>query len=487
MYTERKRINGVSKHFFETGRAKPEMRGGSRQTEQQLTVTESIVDFIKKLKVTESHYGRGKSQRQYLPSELNITKLWRMWKTERENNQLPIAQKQKFEKVFHDRFNLSFIPPKVDVCSQCETLKAKIELNINAEENTALLKLHETRAKQFYEILRKSADNDKALTVTFDMQQIQPLPKTNVGEAYYARQLGVYNFTVVIHTPRQIRSKNVHIYTWIESDTGKGSNQVVSALDHFFQKTVEPLIARRRYTTIDIFSDCCPAQNKNITMLGYLLRKMESPSVYKFVRDIQYYFPVRGHSFLPPDRVFGQIEKKLRKIPVIKTPASYQEIFEEHGKVYVYGDDWNVYDFKLLAQSCLKPTGPLNIQKNRKWVFSRRHFGAVEVNNNSYFEPGTLHPILKPTVTKFFLRKPKLILSMSSVSLKKRDDVLKLISLMSLTDSEKRFYETELNKPLCSKNDDDVRAKDENPKVLPKTPKTEGSPRKPRTRSSTKE
>lgn len=222
-------------------------------------------------------------------------------------------------------------------------MKSKIELKINEEENTALLQLHKARAKQFYQLLRESAENRDALTVTFDMQQIQPLPKTNVGEAYYSRQLGVYNFTVIIHTPHHTRSKNVFIYTWLESDTGKGSNEVVSAFNHFFENFIQKRIARRRYKTIDLFSDCCPAQNKNTAILGYLLRKIENPAIYKYVRDIQYLFPVRGHQFLPPDRVFGHIEKVLRKMPIIKTPAEYHEVDDRFGQVFVFGDDWNVF------------------------------------------------------------------------------------------------------------------------------------------------
>lgn len=77
-------MNNASKHFFETGKPKKEQRGGSRVTQSQLAVTSSIVNFIKKLKVSESHYGRGKSSKQSLPSDLSIAKLWRLWKAERE-------------------------------------------------------------------------------------------------------------------------------------------------------------------------------------------------------------------------------------------------------------------------------------------------------------------------------------------------------------------------------------------------------------------
>lgn len=31
------------------------------------------------------------------------------------------------------------------------------------------------------------------------------------------------------------------------------------------------------------------------------------------IREIQLFFPIKGHSFLPADQVFGQVEKYLRK------------------------------------------------------------------------------------------------------------------------------------------------------------------------------
>lgn len=48
--TGRKRLNGIIQHYFVTGKPKEEQRGGSRVTENQLEVTASMVNFIKKLK-----------------------------------------------------------------------------------------------------------------------------------------------------------------------------------------------------------------------------------------------------------------------------------------------------------------------------------------------------------------------------------------------------------------------------------------------------
>ncbi len=161
---------------------------------------------------------------------------------------------------------------------------------------------------------------------------------------------------------------------------------------------------------------------------------------------------MRGHSYLPPDRVFGHIEKKLRKMPIIKTPAEYHDVYEQFGQVLVYGDDWNVFEYNTLAQSSLKSIACLGMQKNRKWVFSRRYFASVEVSN-LYVGDTTRFKMLKPNVTKFIARKPKLMPSKSSVSIAKCDDVMKLIELMELTENERNFCMKELNKPATVKDD----------------------------------
>lgn len=58
-------------------------------------------------------------------------------------------------------------------------------------------------------------------------------------------------------------------------------------------------------------------------MLSYWLLNNAPVSVEK----IEFVFPVVGHSYLPPDRVFAGIEKVIRKESVIIKPEEYTEIF----------------------------------------------------------------------------------------------------------------------------------------------------------------
>lgn len=61
-----------------------------------------------------------------------------------------------------------------------------------------------------------------------------------------------------------------------------------------------------------LIADGCPVQNKNsiviteisIWLLNHTPQTLES---------VELVFPITGHSFLPPDRVFGNVEQEIKK------------------------------------------------------------------------------------------------------------------------------------------------------------------------------
>lgn len=58
IFVGRRRINGLGNHFFATGEARKERRGGRRNKNLQEQVERSVIDFISKFRVVQSHYGR---------------------------------------------------------------------------------------------------------------------------------------------------------------------------------------------------------------------------------------------------------------------------------------------------------------------------------------------------------------------------------------------------------------------------------------------
>jgi len=60
------------------------------------------------------------------------------------------------------------------------------------------------------------------ISVAFDMMQNQPLPKLSVTEVFYSRQVWLYNLTFVITSAEHQTIDNCFLYTWLESDSGRG-------------------------------------------------------------------------------------------------------------------------------------------------------------------------------------------------------------------------------------------------------------------------
>lgn len=75
---EPRRLQRALKQLKANRRLK-EQRGGDRKLGNFAIKKRSIMDFIRKLKGCEAHYGREKSKRIYMTSELNLTKLWRLY------------------------------------------------------------------------------------------------------------------------------------------------------------------------------------------------------------------------------------------------------------------------------------------------------------------------------------------------------------------------------------------------------------------------
>ena len=94
----------------------------------------------------------------------------------------------------------------------------------------------------------------------------------------------------------------------------KRSSEIASAVFHRLTNThFEPVCS-----VVHIFADGCRGQNKNTIMIGMLMKWIASVAPTT-IQGIELFFPVAGYSFMPPDRVFGRIEKELKTTDPIIT------------------------------------------------------------------------------------------------------------------------------------------------------------------------
>lgn len=371
---------------------------------------------------TESHYGRNKSQRLYLSSEWNITKLWKAY-----NATVTEALQVKrwfFNKIFATKFNIGFGTPATDQCSYCLRTKFLVQNERDLNKKNRLMSelgAHRLRAKTFYRIMKKETYGTESYCM--DLQQVQPLPKLSIGEAFYARQISLYNLCIT-----DIGNQNPIIYSWTENQAGKGANEVSSALyDFLSKKTFDPTT-----TTLRIFADGCGGQNKNAHVVHVLTMWLlnDSPEA---IKNILMVFPVRGHSYLPADRVFGRIERETKCYTEITELTLYREIYSKTNEVRVLGEHWEVRDMKYLGGVLKKTDGIAEMKriflkkkmiKNTPSVVFKMEPTFCADDDSKKFQT-----LLKRGQRYANVRLPNSLPFINHISSEKKRDVLKLLDL----------------------------------------------------------
>lgn len=117
---------------------------------------QTVCEHINSIPREISHYGRTKTNREYLSSDLNITRLYRSFKKKYPDT--PITYRFYYL-TFKENFSkLSFHAPRTDTCAKCDLLAAKIKASEGNEKNVLIAKqkLHHLKAEN----ARKSMKDD---------------------------------------------------------------------------------------------------------------------------------------------------------------------------------------------------------------------------------------------------------------------------------------------------------------------------------------
>ncbi|KAJ8910639.1 hypothetical protein NQ315_012507 [Exocentrus adspersus] len=277
-----------------------------------------------------------------------------------------------------------------DVCSTCIELTEMIKRCTDEEEKKNLLtekRIHKLRANAFFQLLKE--DREDLITLSFDCQKNLILPKVPDQTAYYSRQLYLYNFTIVQGTSQsKLTKQNVFSYHWTENEFGKGSNEISSAVfDRLNKIEFNPTV-----TTVRLMADGCSGQNKNTTLIG-MCCKWLSEIAPEHVENVEVIFPVVGHSFLPADRVFGNIEKGIKQLEVITQPETYIELFSKNASVFHLGQNCSVFNWKQTVSDVLRPTGTwhFSFKNTKRFLLKKCKTGNVLIRDwASQMYPGSI-------------------------------------------------------------------------------------------------
>ena len=322
------RVRNALKKVGVTGTPPADKRGtnpNSRANKIPDEVLQHVHDHISGLPTCTSHYSRAKSKdKVYLPpgsSHRTLYKDFLKFVEERGVTGKEIAPAWKYSEIF-STYNIGVEPPKSDSCNFCDEnriqeLKASKENNVERKRELQIQRqVHLKKAQVAHSIKKVYAiDDDPSLVaIAIDLQATLPTPRISTSVQYYKRKMWTYNFGI-----HALKTKKAHLYVWNEAVARRGSAEIGSCLLHYVNNVIP-----RDVNKLIIFSDNCSGQNKNINLSLLLLRLVQSG---RFSQVKQYFF-ISGHSFLPCDQDFGNLERVFEGQDIYTTPQ-YMSIMKE--------------------------------------------------------------------------------------------------------------------------------------------------------------
>lgn len=256
------------------------------------------------------------------------------------DNKTPVSM-YFYRFLFTTEYNLDFYSPKKDLCDVCEEFKAlKKQYNTLTEDKQAIFDTHFIKKQNMRNEREKDRNNKNPTTaiICFDLENVLPLPKTNVGSAFYKRKLNMYNMTVHL---QMTSHSQVYCALWHEGIVGRSGNDMASAV----LKVIETIFVQYpTITNIITWSDSCVPQNRNSimtsAMLGFL---MKNPTI----KSINMKFSTPGHSGIQVvDNAHSQIQKYFKNIEIWSPISLTKAMQRVNHKSPFQVIELNINDFK---------------------------------------------------------------------------------------------------------------------------------------------
>ena len=143
---------------------------------------------------------------------------------------------------------------------------------------------------------------------SFDLHKVHVLPVLTTNTAYYKHQLSLYNEGV-----HNVAQNQGYAYLWTEDIAHRGAREISSVI---YQHVTTNCQNEKQ---LSFWCDNCWAQNKKniVAKTGIYIVNATN------VEEIDICFLYRGHTFLPDDSNFGNIERQLQKKDLYYTVGDY--------------------------------------------------------------------------------------------------------------------------------------------------------------------
>ena len=171
-------------------------------------------------------------------------------------------------------------------------------------------------------ISRKMKNNSKELCqqdrnvnsyCCFDLQQVMECPYTNIGDAFYKRQISCYNFVV-----NDEADKTGYCFFWSEVEGNRGANEIATNLIAYAKRK-----AAKGTKVIMAFCDGCGGQNRNRIMAAacdYIITNTGIELIFICYLE-------KGHTENSADTVHSIIESE--KLSNVQLPSEWPIIFRQ--------------------------------------------------------------------------------------------------------------------------------------------------------------
>lgn len=336
-------------------------------------LVKSAKEHIQKIPKIPSHYTRADTTRQYIDGGKSVADLHRDYINERKEANLKGVSYGQYLAIFNS-FNISFFRPKKDQCEDCLTFN---ETKENATEyETHILEKDLSRIEKEEDKLKTDSST---IVAVYDLQAVLPCPKGEASSFYYISKLAFYNFTIV-----ELKGdKNVHCYTWDESQGHRGANEIATCVLSYLtmlNENAEGLI------NVIFYSDNCCGQQKNQSMIN--MYKL-AVNTLKNVHTITHKFLVKGHTQNEGDSAHSIIEKAVKRALLsgpIFVPSQYAMIIKTAKKTgkpyYVHEQSFKDFkDFKVLKYYVIKRLAEVRIikvEKDEEAIFYKTSYGQQD-------------------------------------------------------------------------------------------------------------
>ncbi|KAL4713228.1 hypothetical protein ACJJTC_013158 [Scirpophaga incertulas] len=276
----------------------------SNKTKPQ--IMEEVRRHIESFPCMESHYTRRDTNKKYLAADLNIRKMYTLYKQLCQKENIEAVNELTYRRVFATEYNLSFFVPKKDQCTMCtnyERADKEKKALFQKEYTEHIQRKHKCNAEK--EKDKERANNDcNFISVSFDLQAILQIPHSNVSLLYYSRKLCVYNLTIY----EAGLPNNAYCFLWSELNGKKGSCEIGTILLHYLSKCIPSNI-----TKISLISDTCSGQNRNQYVAAMLLWAVHS---IEHLQMIEQKFLESGHTYMEADSMHSAIESQKKDTSV---------------------------------------------------------------------------------------------------------------------------------------------------------------------------